>query len=87
MVCELDIAVPPQFSELMISHNRIPHEVLRLRTGHSPFLNMPERVATIVKRAAGERVDMEGMVVDGRISSDRFPTQVDGNDSDSPGKL
>ncbi|EME42357.1 hypothetical protein DOTSEDRAFT_133644 [Dothistroma septosporum NZE10] len=64
VICEVDVAVPPQFSELMIAHNRIPCEVLRIQSGHSPFLNMPERVANIVRRAAGEQVDMKGIFVD-----------------------
>ena len=64
VICELDVAVPPRFSEMMIVQSRIPCEVLRIQSGHSPFLNMPKLVANIIRRAAGEEVEMDGIVVD-----------------------
>ncbi|KAF2101533.1 alpha/beta-hydrolase [Rhizodiscina lignyota] len=52
--CEKDRAVPPPFQELLTKDRNF--EIVRTDSDHSPFLDRPEWVAKVIRRAAGEDV-------------------------------
>ena len=65
IICERDNAITPAVAEWLISSCQVPCEVLRLDASHSPFLSMPDRLAAVIRRAAGEKdVDLEGVNFD-----------------------
>lgn len=65
IICEKDNAITPAVAEWLISSCQVPCEVFRIDASHSPFLSMPERLAAIVRYAAGEKdVDLEGVKFD-----------------------
>jgi hypothetical protein len=59
LLCEDDLAVPPSGQEGIIQNARDlggDVEVTRIKTGHCPFLSMPEETARWVRGVAGEKV-------------------------------
>jgi pimeloyl-ACP methyl ester carboxylesterase len=49
VLCEKDAAVPPPLQETMAGHTG---EVVRLDTGHSPFLARPAELAALLRQLA-----------------------------------
>lgn len=54
LLCEKDNAIPLAAQEGMLAGTDVKFDVERCAAGHSPFLSMPEFVAEVVRRAAGE---------------------------------
>lgn len=52
ILCENDNTVPPQAQEAMVA-DWPADSVIRLASGHSPFLSQPERLADLLADAAG----------------------------------
>lgn len=50
VLCENDIAVPPPFQEQMAELGCF--DIIRVKSGHAPFLTIPEEVVTIVTGVA-----------------------------------
>ncbi len=64
IMCEKDQALYPPVQEWVIASCKLPSEILRLDAGHAPYLSMPETVAAIVRRAAGEEnVDILSLLI------------------------
>lgn len=62
VLCEQDKAVPPEVARWLIASAGVKCQMVRLESGHSPFLSMPERTARVVRWVAGEQgVDLEGV--------------------------
>lgn len=56
LICTIDNAISPKIQERMVAQDGAKwSEVVRLRSGHSPMVSMPEETARIIRRAAGEK--------------------------------
>ena len=65
IICEKDKALPPAIAEWVIAAAQVSWDVVRMDSGHSPFLSVPDRLAAVVRWAAGEEwVDVEGVRFD-----------------------
>jgi hypothetical protein len=63
----------------VIAAAQVSWDVLRMDAGHSPFLSVPDRLATIVRWAAGEEwVDVEGVRFDEKKIDPEKATQEAG---------
>jgi hypothetical protein len=47
LLCERDQAVPPQFQQMMIRVGRF-EKVVKVDSGHCPFLSMPAKVVEAI---------------------------------------
>ena len=47
LLCERDQAIPPAFQEVMVQVGKFD-KVVRLESGHSPFLSIPHRVVEAI---------------------------------------
>lgn len=59
LLCENDRAIPPQAQEAMIDAAKEEGanvEVVRLDSGHSPFLSRPKETVAWIRRVAGEKL-------------------------------
>ena len=65
VICEQDQALPAAVARWLIQSCGVKCQVLRVESGHSPFLSMPVRTANIVRLVAGEEGEglLEGVQV------------------------
>jgi hypothetical protein len=50
VLCKNDAAVPPPFQEQMAELGGF--EIVRVKSGHAPFLTIPDQVVTIINKVA-----------------------------------
>ncbi|KAK0644462.1 Alpha/Beta hydrolase protein [Cercophora newfieldiana] len=53
LLCERDQAIPPAFQEVMVQVGKFD-KVVRLESGHSPFLSVPEKVVEAIVEFGNE---------------------------------
>jgi hypothetical protein len=58
LLCENDQAIPVAAQEYMTTQEGANFDVVRCKSDHSPFLGMPDFTANVVRRAAGEGIDL-----------------------------
>ena len=58
LICENDQAIPLVAQEAMSSQPDAKFEVFGCKADHSPFLSMPDFTARMVRRAAGEELEL-----------------------------
>lgn len=51
ILCEQDQAVPPAFQEQMARLGG--YSIVRVNSGHAPFLSVPKDVLSVVRKVAG----------------------------------
>ncbi|KAK3049472.1 hypothetical protein LTR09_009139 [Extremus antarcticus] len=58
LLCENDLAIPAPAQEAMSTQPGARFEVVRCEADHSPFLCMPDLTTNVVRRAAGESIEL-----------------------------
>lgn len=58
LLCENDRAIPPPAQEAMSTQPGARFEVIRCKADHSPFLCMPDLTTDVIRRAAGESIEL-----------------------------
>ena len=53
LLTERDQTIPPAFQEVMVQIGKFD-KVVRLESGHSPFLSVPEKVVEAIVEFSGE---------------------------------
>lgn len=54
LLCENDMAIPLHAQKAMVENSGVQWRVDSINASHSPFLSMPDEVASSIRRAAGE---------------------------------
>lgn len=54
ILCEKDKTIKPSFQEFLATSGEKQLEIIRCDADHSPFLDRPDWVAKVIRRAAGE---------------------------------